>query len=89
MELALRVEEKYNVKISCSDHYPVYEQYQIGEKHCNTKKETALVESKNSILRNNLARFNRRSKRHPKSILMTKLSILMIFNKNALLSLLI
>ena len=41
----------------------------ISEKHTMTKRETHLIESSNSIIRDNLARFNRRTKRFSKSLL--------------------
>jgi hypothetical protein len=41
---------------------------QIAEKHVIIKAETSLVEAKNSSLRGNLARLNRRTKRFNKSI---------------------
>ena len=82
--MALRIEENYKIEISCSDYYDVYEKYKIADKHYNTKKETALVESFNSLLRHYLARFNRKTKRYSKAIDMIYSSILMLFNKNLL-----
>ncbi len=84
--LARRIEEKYKIEISCSDYYNVYGKYQLGEKHYFTKKETALVESFNSLIRHYLARFNRKTKRYSKALDMVENSILMLFNKNLLLS---
>ncbi len=84
--LARRIEEKYHVEISCSDQYNVYGRYRIGEKHYFTKKETALVESFNSLIRHYLARFNRKTKRYSKAFDMIYTSILMLFNKDLLLS---
>ncbi len=55
--MALRFEEIYKIDISCSDHYDVYGAYKIAKQHYFTKKETALVESFNSLLRHYLARF--------------------------------
>ena len=46
-----------------------------------TKKETALVESKNALLRHYLARFNRKTKRYSKAKDMIENSILLLFNK--------
>lgn len=39
----------------------------ISEPHCMTKAETHLIESSNASIRDNLARFNRKSKRHSKA----------------------
>jgi insertion element IS1 protein InsB len=46
-----------------------------------TKSETALVESKNSLIRHYLARFNRKTKRYSKALDMITNSILILFNK--------
>lgn len=81
-----RPEKRYNIDISASDYYAVYGQYKIAKTHIMTKKETALVESKNSLIRHYLARFTRRTKRYSKSIDRIENSIMMLFNKNILLS---
>jgi IS1 family transposase len=46
------------------------------------KSETCLVESKNSSLRDNLARLNRRTKKHSKSEEMLRLSVSLLLKKN-------
>ncbi len=51
-----------------------------------TKAETSLVESKHSFIRHYLARFNRKTKRYSKAIDMIENSLLMLFNKELLLS---
>jgi insertion element IS1 protein InsB len=84
--MAMRLEESYDTDISCSDHYDVYGQYKIAGRHYMTKAETCLVESFNSLIRHYLARFNRKTKRYSKSIDMIYNSILMLFNKDLLLS---
>ena len=84
LPLAMRLEEKYSIDISASDYYPIYKKYQISKTHIETKKETALVESKNSLLRHYLARFNRKTKRYSKSLEMINNSILLLFNKSIL-----
>ena len=84
--MALRLEEHYKIEIAASDEFDVYVKYQIAEKHILTKAETALVESKNSLLRHFLARFNRRTKRFSKAIDMIYNSVLLLFNKELLLS---
>lgn len=40
----------------------------IPEQHTMTKSETHLIESSNSSIRDNLARFNRKSKRFSKNL---------------------
>ncbi len=84
--LARRLESKYHIEISCSDHYAVYGRYRLADKHYFTKKETALVESFNSLIRHYLARFNRKTKRYSKALDMIYNSILMLFNKEMLMS---
>jgi insertion element IS1 protein InsB len=84
--LARRIESKYMIEISCSDQYNVYGKYRLREKRYFTKKETALVESFNSLIRHYLARFNRRTKRYSKAFDMIYNSILLLFNKDLLLS---
>jgi insertion element IS1 protein InsB len=87
--MALRLEKKYKMEISCSDHHDVYGKYKIANKHYFTKAETALVESFNSLIRHYLARFNRKTKRYSKALDMIHNSILILFNKNILLSIFI
>ncbi len=79
--MALRLEKTYKIKILCTDGYEVYKQYKIAEKHVITKSETSLVESKNSLIRCFLARFNRRTKRYSKSIEMIIVSLKLLFQK--------
>jgi IS1 family transposase len=50
-------------------------------KHVVTKSETCLVETKNSSLRDNLARLNRRTKRFSKSTEMLRLTISLFLKK--------
>jgi insertion element IS1 protein InsB len=80
--MALRLEEKYEIEISCSDYCPVYGKYRISKKHYMTKSETCLVESFNSLIRHYLARFQRRTKRYSKAMDMIYNSILILFNKD-------
>lgn len=40
--MALRLEEKYETEIACSDAYEVYDKYKIAKQHYFTKAETAL-----------------------------------------------
>lgn len=84
--MALRLEEKYNINYLCTDNYVVYKQLKIAKNHLTTKAETSLVESKNSLLRHYLARFNRKTKRGSKAMDMIEASILLLFNKNIAIS---
>ncbi len=54
----------------------------IAKRHVVTKSETSLVESKNSLIRHYLARFNRKTKRYSKAIDMIENSLLLLFNRN-------
>ena len=54
---------------------PAFARLGAGEPHIVTKAQTHLVESANSRLRDNLARFNRRSKRHSKTREMLDLTL--------------
>jgi len=80
--MALRLERKYNINYLCTDAYEAYSKYSIAKKHSTTKAETSLVESFNSLIRHYLARFNRRTKRYSKSFDMIGHSLLLLFNKH-------
>jgi insertion element IS1 protein InsB len=77
------------VKILCTDGYEAYSYYKLAERHIITKAETSLVESKNSLIRHYLARFNRKTKRYSKAFDMILNSLLILFHKPLLLSILI
>ena len=79
----------YEVKILCTDGYEAYSYYKLAERHIITKAETSLVESKNSLIRHYLARFNRKTKRYSKAFDMILNSLLILFHKPSLLSILI
>ena len=49
--------------------------------HIISKSETCLVESWNSVLRNNLAKLNRKTKRFPKSIKTLEDSVYLLANR--------
>ncbi len=65
----------------CTDANSCYElafkRHNVQEAHIITKAETHLIESSNSSIRDNLARFNRRSKRYSKSWNMLDISLQM------------
>ena len=81
--MALRLEKKYKIEHLCTDEYEVYKRYKISQHHTANKAETCLIEAKNSSIRDCLARFNRKTKRYSKSLLMMELSLyLWAFYKN-------
>ncbi len=87
VKMAMRLERRgYRVKILCTDGYEGYCYYKLADRHVVTKAETSLVESKNSLIRHYLARFNRRTKRHSKAFDMILYSLLVLFNKEVLIS---
>jgi len=47
-----------------------------------TKTQTHLIESSNSSIRDNLARFNRRTKRYTKSIEILRITLDLFLNKH-------
>jgi insertion element IS1 protein InsB len=90
VRIAQRLERKdFKVKILCSDGYEGCRYYKLAQKHIVTKAETSLVESKNSLIRHYLARFNRKTKRYSKAFDMIFASLAILFNKSLLLSILI
>lgn len=89
VRMAIRLERLgYRVRYLCTDGYEGYSSYSIAQEHIITKAETALVESKHSFIRHYLARFNRKTKRYSKAFDMTLCSLLILFNKRMLLSIL-
>lgn len=90
VRIAQRLECKgYKIKILCSDGYEGYRYYKLAQKHIVTKAETSLVESKNSLIRHYLARFNRKTKRYYKAFDMIFASLAILFNKSLLLPILV
>ena len=63
-----------------SDFWKAYEFVVPEEKHIQSKAGTFTVEGYNSLFRHFLARLRRRSKCYSKSIMMLKLSILLLMN---------
>ena len=78
--LAMELDRCFSVELSASDGNPIYQQYRLAKKHIVSKAETALVESYNGMLRHNLARFNRKTKRYSKSLQMAFYSAMLMFN---------
>ena len=56
----------------------------VGEPHVESKAETHRIESSNASIRDNLSRFNRRSKRHSKSWQMLAITLDLFFNRHLL-----
>lgn len=59
-----------------------FQRHGIPEPHVETKAQTHLIEASNSSIRDNLARFNRRSKRYSKSLEMLDYSLTLFFNRH-------
>lgn len=54
----------------------------VPEPHSQTKAQTHLIEASNSSIRDNLARFNRRTKRFSKSHQMLDVTLTLFFNRH-------
>ncbi len=63
-----------------------FERMSIAEPHEQTKAQTHLIEASNSSIRDNLARFNRRSKRFSKSMPMLQLTLELFFSRHLIMS---
>ena len=74
----------YSDANSCYDL--AFKRMGIEEQHFMTKSQTHLIESSNSSIRDNLARFNRKTKRYSKSLEMLKISLDLFFHKDFILS---
>jgi len=65
---------------SCYD--VAFKRFDVSEPHTMTKSQTHLIESANSSIRDNLARFNRKTKRYTKSLHMLIITLELFFNRN-------
>jgi IS1 family transposase len=63
-----------------------FERNDVSEPHTQTKAQTHLIESSNASTRDNLARFNRRSKRTSKTHQMLDITLTLFFNRNLIMS---
>ena len=63
-----------------------FNKFGIMEPYAMTKSQTHLIESSNSSIRDNLARFNRKTKRYSKSLEMLKISLDLLFYKDFILN---
>ena len=59
-----------------------FQRHGVPELHIQTKAETHLIEASNSSIRDNLARFNRRSKRYSKSLDMLDTTLTLFFHRH-------
>ena len=73
------------IALICTDANSCYRlaftRYRVPEEHVQSKAHTHLIESSNASIRDNLARFNRRSKRYSKSWEMLEATLLLFFNR--------
>ena len=69
---------------SCYD--VAFKRFGVSEPHTMTKSQTHLIESSNSSIRDNLARFNRKTKRFTKSLDMLVITLDLFFHKHFVLS---
>ncbi|WP_162828825.1 IS1 family transposase [Rickettsia australis] len=60
----------------------MYVKCKLALQHVVTKAGTAVVESKNSLIRHYFACFNRKTKRYSKALDMIENSLLLLVNKN-------
>ena len=74
----------YSDANSC--YHIAFKKLGIPEPHVMTKSETHLIESSNSSIRNNLARFNRKTKRYSKTEEMLRISLDLFFHKDLILN---
>jgi len=84
MDLYYKVKQvRNNIVMICTDANSCYDvafkRHGVPEQHIITKAETHLIESANSSIRDNLARFNRRTKRYSKSFEMLKITLDLFF----------
>ena len=80
-----RIETIFTDANSC--YALAFQRHGVGEPHIQTKAQTHLIESSNASIRDNLARFNRRSKRISKTHQMLQITLDMFFNRQLIASL--
>jgi IS1 family transposase len=81
-ELGKRVVQFYSDANSCYD--VAYAKHMPKEKLKMTKTQTHLIESSNSSIRDNLKRFNRKTKGYSKSIEMLQVTMDLFINRDLL-----
>ena len=70
----------------CKQLLVAFKKINIQEPHLMTKSETHLIESSNSSIRDNLARFNRKTKIYSKSLEMLKITLDLFLYKDFILN---
>ena len=83
-QTGLRLWDKLkNLSVNCfaSDHWASYDEFIPSEKHDRSKAQTCTVESYNSRLRHDLARFKRKTKCYSKSEQMIEISLNLLMTK--------
>jgi IS1 family transposase len=78
------IEHIYTDANSC--YRVAFERHGVSEPHVETKAQTHLIEASNSSIRDNLARFNRRSKRFSKKQQMLDATLTLFFNRHLIVS---
>lgn len=78
------IEHIYTDANSC--YRLAFERHDVREPHAETKAQTHLIEASNSSIRDNLARFNRRSKRFSKTLHMLEVTLTLFFNRHLIAS---
>lgn len=90
VRLAQRLKRRgYKVQILCTYGYEGCGYYKLAERHVVSKAETSLVESKSSLIRPNLVRFNRKTRRFSKAFDMICASLVILIHKSEALAILI
>ena len=79
-KLRPNIKHIYTDANSCYDS--AFKRIKIPEPHTMTKKDTHLIESSNSSIRDNLTRFNRKSKRFSKNRDMLRITLDLFLNKH-------
>ena len=79
-----RILHIYSDANSC--YSSAFKKLEITEPHIMTKTETHLIESSNSSIRDNLARFNRKTKRYSKSLEMLRITLDLFFYRDFILN---
>ena len=79
-----RIAQIYTDANSC--YALAFERMAISEPHTQSKAQTHLIEASNSSIRDNLARFNRRSKRFSKTHQMLDITLALFFNRHLITS---
>ena len=74
------------IALICTDANSCYrlafERHGVAEPHVQSKAQTHLIESSNAAIRDNLARFNRRTKRSSKTHAMLEATLMLFFNRH-------